>query len=58
MPKTLRESLASGDLSLFIKEHEQDSPGDLDKVEAVIKSTIQESELLAPKTSSKVPSDD
>lgn len=48
----------SNDLESFIKEHEGDDPGDLDKVEAVIQRTIQESDSSAPQTSSKASSDD
>lgn len=55
---TLRGALKSNDLESFIKDHEADPAGDLDKVEAVIQSTIQESGSLAPKTSSKASSDD
>jgi len=58
MPKTLSKALMSNDLESFIKEHETDASGDLDKVEAVIQRTIQESESSAPKTSSKASSDD
>lgn len=35
--KTLREALEENDLESFIKEHEEDEPGDLDKVERALR---------------------
>ena len=34
---TLREARKKGMLEQFIREHEKDTPGDLDKLDAVIK---------------------
>lgn len=58
MPKTLREAREADDLELFIKEHEQDNPGDLDKLEEVIRRSIQESGSEAPPASPEASSDD
>ena len=58
MAKTLREARKQGKIESFIKDHENDDPGDLDKVEAIIQSATQESESSTPKTSSKASSDD
>jgi hypothetical protein len=59
MPKkTLKRAIEEGDLESFIKEHEADDHGDLDKVGEVIRRTIQESESEAPQSSSEASSDD
>lgn len=42
--KTLRDALKEDDLESFIKEHEDDNPGDLDKVEEVIRRSDQRTE--------------
>lgn len=55
---TLREAIESKNLESFIKEHEDDPCGDLDKVEAVIRHSDQETESSTRQTSSKVSSDD
>lgn len=34
---TLREARKKGQLEKFIREHEKDAPGDLDKLDAAIK---------------------
>ncbi len=47
-----------GKIEDFIKEHEADPKGDLDKLDAVIKRPTQESEKATPKTSSRGTSDD
>ena len=59
MPKkTLREALKNNDLESFIKEHEEDAPGDLDKVDEVIRRTAQESGSEALPASRQGSSDD
>jgi len=60
MPKSLKTARNEGDLEGFIKEHEKDAPGDLDKVEGVIKRSAQApgSASKARKTSRKASSDD
>lgn len=37
--KTLKDAIKEDDLESFIKEHEDDDPGDLDKVEEVIRKS-------------------
>lgn len=37
MPKSLKDARNEGDLESFIKEHEKDEPGDLDKLEKAIR---------------------
>lgn len=39
MPKTLKDARDQDDLESFIKEHEDDAPGDLDRVEEVIRQS-------------------
>lgn len=47
-----------GDIEDFIKEHEADPDGDLDKLDAVIKRPTQGSGKATPKASSRDASDD
>lgn len=47
-----------GKIDKFIKEHEADPEGDLDKLDAVIKRPARESEKATPKASSEGASDD
>jgi ribulose bisphosphate carboxylase small subunit len=54
---TLRDA-REGKLDKFIKEHEADPDGDLDKLDDVIKRPTQESGKEAPPTSSQDASDD
>mgnify|MGYP000170058600 CR=1 FL=1 len=59
MPKkTLKAALDEGSLESFIKEHEADEPGDLDKVEAVIRRSDQETASEAHSASDEASSDD
>ena len=58
MGKNLRSAIQDNDLESFIKEHEADDHGDLDKVDEVIRRTIQESESEAPQSSYEASSDD
>ncbi|QFT60453.1 hypothetical protein FIU94_16605 [Sulfitobacter sp. THAF37] len=53
--KTARDK---GKLEEFIKEHEVDPDGDLDKLDAVIKRPSQESEKATRPASSRDASDD
>ena len=47
-----------GKLSQFIKEHESDPDGDLDKLDAAIKRPVRGTAKEAPKASSQDASDD
>lgn len=60
MPKSLNDARNEGDLEGFIKEHEKDAPGDLDKLEKAIRqpSPIRETASKARKTSPKESSGD
>ncbi len=59
MPKkTLKDAIKEDDLESFIKEHEEDEPGDLDKVDEVIRRTAQESESEARPASRQGSPDD
>lgn len=48
----LKEARKKGKIDAFIKEHEADPEGDLDKLDALIKHQDQGSEKEAPKASS------
>ncbi len=54
---TLREARKSN-LGKFIKEHEADPEGDLDKLDAVIKRPVHETAKATPKASFRDASDD
>jgi len=54
---TLREA-RKGKLDKFIKEHESDPDGDLEKLDAVIRRSAQESGKAVPKASSQASGDD
>lgn len=56
--KTLRDALEEGDLESFIKEHESDPDGDLDKVDEVIRRSGQETASEARQSSRQESSDD
>ena len=57
--KTLVHARAKGNVDGFIREHEKDEPGDLDKLEEAIRRPQgQESGSEAPKASPKASSDD
>lgn len=60
MPKSLKDARKNGDLEGFIKEHERDARGDLDKLEQVIAkpALAPGSASKAPKTSRRASSDD
>lgn len=53
----LRKAVKEGRLEDFIREHEKDGQGDLDKLDATIKKPVQTSSK-APKASSRDESDD
>lgn len=55
---TLREARKKGNLEQFVREHEKDAPGDLDKLDAVIKRPSQGKSSEAPEASSERGSDD
>ena len=48
---TLREARKTGNLERFIKEHENDPPGDMDRVDAAIQQAGRETGSKAPATS-------
>ena len=48
----------NGKIDDFIKEHEADPDGDLDKLDALIKRPVRESEKATRKASSRDASDD
>lgn len=55
---TLKKALQKGNIEDFIKEHEADPDGDLDKLDALIKRPAQESAKATPKASLEASSDD
>lgn len=48
---TLREARKTGKIERFIKEHEKDEPGDLDKLDAALKRPSRETEKSTPAAS-------
>ena len=56
--ESLKDARENGTLSEFIKEHEQDEPGDLDKLDEVIKRSSQERSSEARKSFREGSSDD
>ncbi len=56
--RNLRKSLQTDTLEDFIKEHEGDPDGDLDKLDAVLKRPTRESVKATPKASSQDADDD
>lgn len=57
---TLKKARKDGDLEKFIKEHENDAPGDTDKLDALIKKKRKSpgTGKAVPKASSRAASDD
>jgi len=55
---TLKDARQKGKLTDFIKEHEADPDGDLDKLDALIKRPTQGTGKATPKASSEDASDD
>jgi hypothetical protein len=55
---TLRKALKDGKLKQFIREHEKDAPGDMDKLDSALKRPASEKSKAAPKSSSREQSDD
>lgn len=56
---TLKKARKDGDLEKFIKEHENDAPGDTDKLDALIKKRKSPGTGKAvPRASSRAASDD
>jgi hypothetical protein len=53
MPTTLKEARQKGKLDEFIKEHEQDSKGDKDKLDKTISSLVQNKSKSTRGTSQK-----
>ena len=58
MGKSLKSAIRDNDLESFIKEHEKDDPGDLDKLDEVIRRSSQEKSSEARQSSREVSSDD
>ena len=56
--KNLRDARQKGKIDDFIKEHEADADGDLDKLDEVIKRPTQGTGKEAPKASPRDASDD
>lgn len=54
----LKKARKSGDLESFIKEHENDAPGDADRLDAALKRPASRKSKEAPKASSAGKSDD
>jgi hypothetical protein len=50
---TLREARKQGKLDQFIKEHEEDAPGDREKLDKAIKRPASQKSKEAPKASSR-----
>lgn len=55
---TLRKALKDGKVEQFIREHEKDAPGDLDKLDKALKRPASRRSKEAPKASSRRASDD
>lgn len=55
---TLKDARKKGKLGQFIREHEKDVPGDLDKLDAAIKRPTSRSSKEAPAASKPDASDD
>ena len=58
MPKSLKDARKEGKLKTFVREHENDAPGDLDKLEKAIRKPSQGSASKARKASPAASSDD
>ena len=54
----LKKARNTGKLEQFIKEHETDPKGDLEKLDAALTRPVQESGSKAPKASPRASSDD
>ena len=54
----IRKKARKESLEEFIKEHEADPDGDLDKLDAVIKRPVAGTAKATPKASVQAPSDD
>jgi len=54
----LKKARDSGEVEKFIKEHEADPDGDLDKLDALIKKPVQGSEKATRPASPRESSDD
>ncbi len=54
----LKDARKKGNLDQFIREHEKDAPGDLDRLDAAIKRPASRSSKEAPATSKPDASDD
>lgn len=55
---TLKKAIKEGKLKQFIKEHEKDEPGDLEKLDEALKRPASEKSKEAPKSSSRDNRDD
>ncbi len=55
---TLREARKSGKIDQFIAEHETDSPGDMDKLDAALKRLSPETGKASQGASKPDPGDD
>jgi hypothetical protein len=55
---TLRKAIKEGKLGQFIREHEKDEPGDMEKLDEAIKRPASRTSKEAPKASPRDEGDD
>jgi len=55
---TLKSALKEGKLDQFIKEHENDAPGDLERFDKALKRPADQKKSAAREASSRAASDD
>lgn len=55
---TLKEAQKKGKLDQFIREHESDPPGDMERLDKALKRPADRRKSEAPKASSRDASDD
>lgn len=58
MNKSLRDAIKNGDLEGFIREHENDAPGDREKLDKALKRPASGKSKEAPRASSRRNRDD
>ena len=51
-PTTLKKAIKEGNLEQFIREHEKDTPGDLQKLNKALKRPVSDKSKATPKASS------
>lgn len=55
---TLKKARSNGDIETFIQEHENDAPGDAERLDAALKKPVSQKTKEVPKASSRHGSDD